>query len=313
MDRQGLEFGKDDRGPDQAVAGGGRGVRLQPTTDGEDGSLQFGRDVLSDVVVGPRQVVETVGPGLQGAAPPLVEPDFGAADGGADGLDGPAGEAQGNGSMTSREFVVHGYLREAAAGGCPRGEFYAGGHPGRFPVIPGFLGQGCIGDTGMPRKAGGGEVKKAGHPTRRVRYSVAMSLDGFIAGPNGEADWIIMDPSSEAEIDFKAMYSRFDTIVMGRRTYEVAKAAGGGGSTPDMQVFVFSRTLRQEDHPGVTIVDDPEGLMAELRSKAGEDVWLWGGGSPVTRFGETGLGGGGGGSLWVRARRCYRLRESEWP
>ena len=42
-------------------------------------------------------------------------------DGGADGLDGPAGEAQGNSSMTSCEFVVHGYLRVAAAGGCPRG------------------------------------------------------------------------------------------------------------------------------------------------------------------------------------------------
>ena len=141
----------------------------------------------------------------------------------------------------------------------------------------------------MPRKARAGESKQTGHPTRRVRYSVAMSLDGFIAGPNGEADWIIMDPSSEAEIDFKAMYSRFDTIVMGRRTYEVAKAAGGGGSTPDMQVFVFSRTLRQEDHPGVTIVDDPEGLMAQMRSKPGKDVWLWGGGSLFRSFAELGL------------------------
>ena len=89
--------------------------------DREDGPLQFGWDVLGDVVVGPRQVVEAVGPGLQVAAPPLVEPDLGTADGDADGRDGPAGAAQGNGSMTSRAFVVHGYLRVAAAGGCPRG------------------------------------------------------------------------------------------------------------------------------------------------------------------------------------------------
>src|SRR5262249_59569253 len=90
-----------------------------------------------------------------------------------------------------------------------------------------------------------------------------------------------MDP----EIDFQAIWwSQFDTIVMGRRSFEVVKGAGGGGSTPDMQVFVFSRTLRQEDHPGVTIVDDPEGLMAELRSKPGKDVWLWGGGSLFPRF-----------------------------
>ena len=138
----------------------------------------------------------------------------------------------------------------------------------------------------MPRKTRGGEAKKAGHPTRRVRYSVAMSLDGFIAGPGGEADWILMDP----EIDFQAIYwSQFDTIVMGRRTFEVVKRAGGGGSTPDMQVFVFSRTLRQEDHPGVTIVDDPAGLMAELRSKPGKDVWLFGGGSLFRSFAELGL------------------------
>ena len=141
----------------------------------------------------------------------------------------------------------------------------------------------------MPRKTRDGQAKKAGHPIRRVRYSVAMSLDGFIAGPSGEADWIIMDPDPAAQSDFNAFYSQFDTILMGRRTFEVVKGAGGGGSSPDMQVFVFSHTLRQEDHPGVTIVDDPEALMAELRSKPGKDIWLWGGGSLFRSFAELGL------------------------
>jgi dihydrofolate reductase len=111
-----------------------------------------------------------------------------------------------------------------------------------------------------------------------------MSLDGFIAGPSGEADWILMDP----DIDFRAIYSQFDTMVMGRRTFEFVKGAGGG-STPGMQVFVCSHTLRQQDHPGVTIVDDPAGLMAELRSKPGKDVWLFGGGSLFRSFAELGL------------------------
>src|SRR5204862_4427239 len=104
--------------------GGRRGVSLKPATDGQDGPFQFGRDVQGDVVSGPRQVVEALRSGLQVAMPPLAEPDLGAADGGADGLGGSAGEAQGNGSMASREFVVHGSLRAAAAGGCPRREFY---------------------------------------------------------------------------------------------------------------------------------------------------------------------------------------------
>ena len=112
-----------------------------------------------------------------------------------------------------------------------------------------------------------------------------MSLDGFIAGPKGEADWIIMDP----EIDFTEIYSQFDTLLVGRRTFEAMKGAGGASSMPGMQVFVCSRTLRQEDHPGVTIVDNPEELIAELRSKPGKDVWIFGGGSLFRSLAELGL------------------------
>jgi len=52
---------------------------------------------------------------------------------------------------------------------------------------------------------------------RRVRYGVAASLDGYIAGPKGEYDWIPMDP----DVDFGALMARFDTFLVGRRTYEV--------------------------------------------------------------------------------------------
>jgi dihydrofolate reductase len=60
---------------------------------------------------------------------------------------------------------------------------------------------------------------------RRIRYAVAMSLDGYIAGPEGEADWIVMDP----EIDFGAVMAELDTYLMGRRTFEGMQGAGGGG------------------------------------------------------------------------------------
>ena len=110
---------------------------------------------------------------------------------------------------------------------------------------------------------------------RQIRYRVAMSLDAFIAGPNGEIDWIITDP----DINFREIFSRFDTFLVGRRTFEAMHRAGRG-STPGIQTFVFSRTLRQHDFPDVTIVaDEPAEAIAALRSKPGKDIWLFGGGS----------------------------------
>ena len=63
---------------------------------------------------------------------------------------------------------------------------------------------------------------------RRVLYSVAMSFDAYIAGPNGEADWIPNDP----DIDFSEIYARFDTLLIGRKTFEAMRkmeAAAGHG------------------------------------------------------------------------------------
>ena len=110
---------------------------------------------------------------------------------------------------------------------------------------------------------------------RRLRYQVAVSLDGFIAGSKGEYDWIVMDPA----IDFAAMYKEFDTAVMGRKTYEVMTAQGGHGKIPGLEVIVFSRTLPPAAYPGVRIVhDDPREVVSKLKMKTGRDVWLFGGG-----------------------------------
>jgi dihydrofolate reductase len=113
---------------------------------------------------------------------------------------------------------------------------------------------------------------------RRVRYSVAASLDGFIAGPNGEFDWIPMDPT----IDFGAFYSTIDTVLMGRGTYEIVQMAKEKGEAPPdaaPRSYVFSRTLKPEDHPEVTVVaDDAAGVVSRLKEEEGKDIWLMGGG-----------------------------------
>ncbi len=111
---------------------------------------------------------------------------------------------------------------------------------------------------------------------RQLVYSVATSLDGFIAGPKGEYDWIVQDPT----IDFGEIFRQFDTAVMGRNTYEAMLREGRSPKELGMKVFVVSTTLDQARHRDVTIVGS--GLaetVTELKRASGKDIWLFGGGT----------------------------------
>jgi dihydrofolate reductase len=108
---------------------------------------------------------------------------------------------------------------------------------------------------------------------RRVRYQVACSLDGYIAGPDDDFGWITPEPS----FDFDALHAQFDTLLMGRRTYEIVRAAGE--NFRGKQVLVASRTLAPAHHPGIEVVgDELEKRIRQLRGQAGRDIWLYGGG-----------------------------------
>lgn len=111
--------------------------------------------------------------------------------------------------------------------------------------------------------------------TRRIRYHVACSLDGYIAGPQGEYDWIVDEPT----IDFEPLFAQFDTFLMGRKTYELVVEQGNASMFGKEAAVVVSRTLKPKDHPDVTIVSkNLEARVRELRDRPGKDIWLFGGG-----------------------------------
>jgi dihydrofolate reductase len=110
-----------------------------------------------------------------------------------------------------------------------------------------------------------------------------MSLDAFIADPQGGTGFLVSDP----DYDQNAFFKSIDTVLMGRKTFEVA----GGQSYRGLRTYVFSRTLRPEDFPGVTIVsaEDAASTVAALRAEDGKDIWLCGGGELAGSLLEAGL------------------------
>src|ERR687890_169824 len=110
---------------------------------------------------------------------------------------------------------------------------------------------------------------------RQVLYRVAASVDGYIAGPRGELDWIVHDPA----VDFAKVYAGVDTVLLGRRTYELTQQPGAPPWPAGWRVYVFSRTLDAAEHPAVTVVRaDAGAAVAALRAEPGRDIWLFGGG-----------------------------------
>jgi dihydrofolate reductase len=109
---------------------------------------------------------------------------------------------------------------------------------------------------------------------RKIIAGYASSLDGYIEGPNGEYDWILIDK----EIDFSAYFSRFDTFFFGRKTYEMVRQMGSN-SFPGVKSYVFSKTLTEVEEPYILINGNVKEKVTRLKNEPGKDIAVYGGAS----------------------------------
>jgi dihydrofolate reductase len=115
---------------------------------------------------------------------------------------------------------------------------------------------------------------------RKIVLGVAVSLDGFIEGPNGEYDWCFTD-QDYGMTDFM---KRVDALVMGRKSYEVAQQYDGPSPWSETKTYVFSRTLKQASGPVEILNGDVVKEVDKIRNQPGKDIWLFGGAELTTLF-----------------------------
>lgn len=112
---------------------------------------------------------------------------------------------------------------------------------------------------------------------RKIVFGGANSLDNYIASVDHAVDWLMW--CDEAADVTKAYWARFDAVLMGRKTYDVAAKSGAGAGYPGVANYVVSTTLADEDAKGVSIIrDDVANTVRALKDAEGRDICLMGGG-----------------------------------
>ena len=111
---------------------------------------------------------------------------------------------------------------------------------------------------------------------RKIILQLAVSLDGFIEGPNGEYDWCLADQ----DYGMKSFLKRIDAIFMGRKTYEMMLTMNDAGTGfLKMKTYIFSNTLKKVKDDSILITGNIKRKIVEMKNAKGKDIWLFGGAS----------------------------------
>ncbi|MDY7228104.1 dihydrofolate reductase family protein [Hyalangium rubrum] len=117
---------------------------------------------------------------------------------------------------------------------------------------------------------------------KKLKYHVASTLDGFIATEQHTAEAFMQDrlvKDSEHVADYLASFASYDTVLMGRRTYEVGLKLGVTDPYPALETYVFSHSMKESPNPRVKLItEDSVGVVRRLKEQQGKDLYLCGGG-----------------------------------
>ena len=120
---------------------------------------------------------------------------------------------------------------------------------------------------------------------RKVILGLGISLDGYIARPDGAVDFLFMP----RDYSMAPFFTSVDTAIMGRKTFDAAlrMGAGKGGSFGGSSIafYVLSRSLPAGERDGVSVTgESPAALVARLRRRPGKHIWMMGGGELARAF-----------------------------
>ena len=108
---------------------------------------------------------------------------------------------------------------------------------------------------------------------RKIILGLAVSLDGFIEGPNGEYDWCFTDQ----DYGMSDFFKRVDAYFMGRKSYELVQNMEGNFGLPEMKTYVFSNTLTEVGRKAILVSGDIKKHITKIKKEEGKDIWLFGG------------------------------------
>ena len=122
---------------------------------------------------------------------------------------------------------------------------------------------------------------------RKVILGLAVSLDGFIEGPNGEYDWCFTDQ----DYGMSEFFKRIDSMFIGRKSYELTLTMGDAAMPgfPQLTTYVFSNTLKEVKPGAMLIKGDIAVAVKRIKNESGKDIWLFGGASLTASLLNLGL------------------------